>query len=304
MQTWKSYRVYYQFQPGYDGLILLLAEQLERLAATGRISKWFFLRYWEDGPHIRVRYLMDGELGEDELFDRVRAYIQCYPSIRKLSKEEYFQGHQFDGEPMELQNLDWYEEGEIISKPYEPEVERYGGTALMPLTESLFMESSRLAAGILELTAGSPFTRRLLTGMRVLEELAESLFTRIPRLGEVQSFYRKSAESWQRLYQLGDMELITKLVRWCTAHPDWREPVDRLLLSGGNYGHLRTALLEGYAAIAAAEQNEQRVRSILYSHLHMLNNRCGISPEYEYALYRTLSSLSINQEVGSNVTVP
>lgn len=183
MQTWKSYRVYYQFQPGYDGLILLLAEQLERLAARGRISKWFFLRYWEDGPHIRVRYLMDGELGEEELFDKVRAYIQRYPSIRKLSKEEYFQGHKFDGEPLELQNLDWYEEGEIISKRYEPEVERYGGASLMPLTESLFMESSRLAGGILELTAGSTFTRRLLTGMRVLEELAESIFTRIPRLG-------------------------------------------------------------------------------------------------------------------------
>lgn len=304
MKTWKSYRVYYQFQPGYDGLILLLAEQLERLAALGRISKWFFLRYWEDGPHIRVRYLMDGELDEEELFDKVRAYIQRYPSIRKLSKEEYFQGHKFDGEPLELQNLDWYEEGEIISKPYEPEVERYGGASLMPLAESMFMESSRLAAGILELTAGSAFTRRLLTGMRVLEELTESLFTRIPRLGEVHSFYRKSAESWQRLYQLGDMELTSKLVRWCTAHPDWRESVDSLLLSDGNYGHLRTALLEGYTAIAAAEQNEQRVRSILYSHLHMLNNRCGISPEYEYALYRTLWSLTINQEVGSNVTVP
>ncbi|WP_238653391.1 thiopeptide-type bacteriocin biosynthesis protein [Paenibacillus piscarius] len=304
MQTWKSYRVYYQFQPGYDELILLLAKQLESLAARGRISKWFFLRYWEDGPHIRVRYLMDGELGEEELFDQVRAYIRRHPSIRRLSKEEYFRNHKFDGEPLELKSQDWYEEGEIISKPYEPEFERYGGKALMPLTESLFMESSRLVAGILELTAGSAFTRRLLAGMRVLEVLAESVFTRIPRLGEVRSFYRKSAESWQRLYQLGDMELTTKLVRWCTAHPDWREPVDRLLLSNGNYGHLRNTLLDGYAAVAAAEQDEQRVRSILYSHLHMLNNRCGISPEYEYALYRTLWSLTINQEVGSNVTVP
>lgn len=223
MKTWKSYRVYYQFQPGYDGLILLLAEQLERLAALGRISKWFFLRYWEDGPHIRVRYLMDGELDEEELFDKVRAYIQRYPSIRKLSKEEYFQGHKFDGEPLELQNLDWYEEGEIISKPYEPEVERYGGASLMPLAESLFMESSRLAAGILELTAGSAFTRRLLTGMRVLEELTESLFTRIPRLG-------RSIPFTARVRRAGSGCISS--VTW-SLQPSWSAGVQRTR-TGGN----------------------------------------------------------------------
>ncbi|MBY9077977.1 thiopeptide-type bacteriocin biosynthesis protein [Paenibacillus sp. HN-1] len=304
MHTWKSYRVYYQFQPGYDGLIRLLAEQLEAHVARGRISKWFFLRYWEDGPHIRVRYLADEELGEEELFNRVRDYIRRYPAIHRLSKEEYFSGHKFDGEPLELQNLDWYEEGEIIPKQYEPEYERYGGASLMPLTESLFMESSRLAADMLDLMAGGAFTRRLIVGMRLLEELAERTFTRIPRLGEVLSFYRKSADSWQRLYQIGDMELPSKLARWCAEHPDWRESTDRLLGSSGNYEERRNSLLDGFAAIAEAEDDAQRVRSILYSHLHMLNNRCGIGPEYEYALYRTLWSHKMNQEVGSDVTVP
>jgi thiopeptide-type bacteriocin biosynthesis protein len=304
MQSWKSYRVYYQFQPGYDGLILLLAEQLDVLMARGRISKWFFLRYWEDGPHIRVRYLADGELGEEELFSLVRDYISRYPAIRRLSKEEYFQGHKFDGEPLDLHDLDWYEEGEIIAKPYEPEYERYGGAPLMPLTESLFMESSRLAAHMLDLTAGSAFTRRLLVGMRLLEELAEQTFTRVPRLGGVLSFYRKSAESWQRLYQLGDMTLSAKLVHWCAEHPDWREATDRLLRSSGDYEELRNRLLDGFAAIAEAEEEDQRVRSIVYSHLHMLNNRFGIGPEFEYSLYRTLCGLKTNQEVGSDVTVP
>lgn len=304
MQSWKSYRIYYQFQPGYDGLIQLLAEQLESLVARGRISKWFFLRYWEDGPHIRVRYLADGELGEEELFSLVRNYIRRYPAIRSLSKEEYFNGHKFDGEPLALENLDWYGEGEIIAKPYEPEYERYGGASLMPLTESLFMESSRLAAVLLSLTAGSSSTRRLIVGLRLLEELAEQTFTRIPRLGGVLSYYRKSAESWQRLYQIGDMELPVKLIRWCVEHPGWREPTEHLLHSSGNYAEYRDALLSGFTAIAEAEQDAQRVRSIIYSHLHMLNNRLGIGPEHEYALYRTLWGLTTNQEVGSDVTVP
>ncbi|MWV45651.1 hypothetical protein GRF59_18725 [Paenibacillus sp. HJL G12] len=303
MESWKSDRIYYQNYANYDGLIMRLAERLEKLVEDGRISKWFFLRYWEDGPHIRIRYLSEEELAADQLFDEAKAWIKQHPTERKLTKEEYFRHHKFDGDPLALEQQEWYEEGDIIAKPYEPEYDRYGGKALMPLTETLFLESSRLAVLLLKLMRESSFTARLLVAMTVVQELAEGCFENMPRLGAVQSYYRKSADSWKRLYRLETMDLPDRLVQGISNNPRWKEAVVRLLYADGEYDRMKGRLLAGYASIGDALEDEQQIRAIIYSHLHMLNNRLGIGPEYEYALYETLWSLGSKQEVGLDAII-
>jgi thiopeptide-type bacteriocin biosynthesis protein len=303
METWKSYRIYYQNYAMYDGLILLLADLMERWMAEGNISKWFFLRYWEDGPHIRIRYL--GPEGQDaeELFEKARSWIRQHPAGSRLTKQEYFRNHKFDGVPLPLEQLGWYEEGEIVAKPYEPEYERYGGVRLMPLTETLFLESSRMAVRLLRLTQQSSFTARFLVAMTAVEELANLFFAGNVRLGGVVSYYRKSADSWKRLYQLERMPIPDRFVQARKDYLRLKEAASRLIRSDEEYGRLRERLIAGCSAIADAIEDDQKVRSIFYSHLHMLNNRLGMGPEYEYALYEVLWRFHTGQEANVNATV-
>ncbi len=90
-------------------LVPLMLEELER----GRVDAFFFIRYWEGGKHLRLRFRSD----DPDVIARLR---------RRLSRASTDNGTRPRIRPGE----------------YEPEIERYGGPACIGLCETHFMLSS------------------------------------------------------------------------------------------------------------------------------------------------------------------
>lgn len=129
------------------------------LLADGLVTRWFFLRYWEGGQHIRFRALPvdPGARGEVEArtVERAQRYFARYPAADRMRPVEYAQlaralasAEQVDGYADQM-----YPNNSLVFLPYRREHERYGHGRAMETVERHFAESSRIALALL---AGSP----------------------------------------------------------------------------------------------------------------------------------------------------
>lgn len=126
-----------------------MADRLGLLEADG--PPWFFLRYWQGGPHVRLRMagLTRAQAGQiaAELADRLTPLDAAVPAAQRLDQDAYTRAvgpvaaageH---GIPMDAGRL--IAPG-VWSAAYEPECDRYGGPRLMARSERLFVHSSRV----------------------------------------------------------------------------------------------------------------------------------------------------------------
>ncbi|WP_441245975.1 thiopeptide-type bacteriocin biosynthesis protein [Kitasatospora sp. McL0602] len=126
-----------------DHLYLAAAEEGRRAIGEGLASGWFALRYWEGGPHIRLR-LRDTRPGlADAVAERLAARTGTLPGT------EPFDGVAFPnqaGSPSTVEAFGWQPTGTVLRPGYRPDTARYGGPEAMPLGEDLFQLSSEIAA--------------------------------------------------------------------------------------------------------------------------------------------------------------
>lgn len=99
-------------------------------------DNYFFIRYWERGPHIRLRFFGDENVLNDTVKPRLIEHF-----------ETYFKEHPSDRiEPEWQKNLPedqkLFPNNSIQFITYEPEIERYGGTVAITTGEKQFQESS------------------------------------------------------------------------------------------------------------------------------------------------------------------
>ncbi len=128
----------------WDELLVEAVKPFVReLLSDELISDYFFIRYWEKGPHIRLR--MFG--GEEALINTVRprlveyfeSYMSRFPSDR--NEPEWLQ--------RASQEDQWLPNNSIQFIDYEPEYERYGGSEMVKIAEKLFGHSSNSVLSIM-----------------------------------------------------------------------------------------------------------------------------------------------------------
>lgn len=96
-------------------------------------SKFFFVRYFEDGPHLRLRFDQTEKDQRDTLIKTATTFFDEYiSSLGTQYKESY-----------SLQIVE-----------YEPEVDRYGGPNGTAISESLFFESSKVVLALIAKSQG------------------------------------------------------------------------------------------------------------------------------------------------------
>jgi thiopeptide-type bacteriocin biosynthesis protein len=144
--TWLAAHLYYAepWEKFLTEAVLPFANQMreEQLA-----DQFFFIRYWERGPHIRLRFHGNASRLEravkHKLISHFRSYFQQHPSQRP--------------EPAWLAQLPedqaWYLNNSVQFISYEPEVDRYGGVRGITIAEQLFYSSSQV---VLKAIAQSP----------------------------------------------------------------------------------------------------------------------------------------------------
>ena len=289
-----------------------LAPAIARWRADQVLERWFFIRYWEGGPHLRVRLAgpiaHDGQHAMAMLAEPIAGFRAQHPPTR----EAYYSGHVFDGQPVVEDELPWYPDGSVVNIGYQPELLRYGGQYAIDASEQLFELSSRLALSVCKATGNNQDAR--LSSAFVL--MAAAVLACGEGLPGVATFFAQYGSLWTssvgRAVQdtaaqpsQDQMRLLFRLEQeaqagWTgnSAHAVWAAGVRQLA------ERLRALHAEGRLNLpfdgrtsVGEEMCRNSVLGIVGSQIHMLNNRLGIPPAGEFLLARLLvaGATTLNQ---------
>lgn len=248
----------------------------ERQTAT----EWFFVRYWQFGPHVRLRVAglePQAEQHLDQLL-RVRLHEIASEAPGGLTPEEYRQHATFlaaageGGHALEVGELKC---SGVYRQTYRPEVDRYGGPSLMSASESLFQEASELALAFVR--CRPPEAARAGLGLRATRAALEAL----PDTSRRGAFCRVRAadwQSWQSSAATGGGTATTTIAPPGLLDARTPAPVRRWV------EHLHPAMAAWRMAVS-----EDRADRILGAHIHMLHNRLGLSVSQELSHYLALA---------------
>jgi thiopeptide-type bacteriocin biosynthesis protein len=126
----------------FDHLFVRAGELAQDIVSRGQATSWFAMRYWEGGPHVRVR-LQDLDASMDDVVcEGLRRIALAAPGLADLDQANFYRGLAM---PEAFTALGWHETGTVLRLPYVPETMRYGGLQYMARGEEMFEVSSRVA---------------------------------------------------------------------------------------------------------------------------------------------------------------
>jgi len=265
------------------GLVEPLVQQLTR---EGVLSGFFFIRYRDPDPHVRVR-LLAPEIAHRDIV-----------STSEAARIEF-----------NRTNRGQVSVSRLRLEPYRPEVERYGGSGGVRISERLFETSSRLVLNLLPalLRSNGDIELRLGHGVLSVSILLGSLLAQVSE-DQVRRFLdeyegrllslRVPPEARNEVVQRFDLMAgeQDRLVRTSRAVLDRAIQPDLLphpfseAVQG--FGETRAALEEEWRTTGLRAQG-RRVQSfsegiefLTSSYLHMHLNRLGVAPLHEALLCR------------------
>jgi thiopeptide-type bacteriocin biosynthesis protein len=305
--NWLSLHIHYNSDPFWlltetiDPLIAKLSEQ--RLLAN-----YFFVRYWEQGPHIRLRLLPAQADAAPTLLQTVGTHVQQFlarrPSIfkfpsmymsdnfKELFIEEYGEAALY--KKYGPQGLIPFERNNSIREvAYEPEFERYGGTVGTAIAEQYFEASSAITLQVLGGQNGHDFRIVLGQAFRFFVYICLVFFEGADRATFAAAYQRQWA-------QFGGKKSPSTLSDFAYKYGRQRDFLDDALASCEDVlagrvtpvpveANWIAALQRLKASLAEAGANgdivvpEERgglagyVRYLLPSYVHMHNNRLGLA---------------------------
>lgn len=324
---WLSLHVFYHDVERIEPLFMeTISPLLQSFEKDKLIEKWFFIRYWEGGPHLRIRLLNASAIVEQRLRKAIRTYMDRYPYQSPLTKEKYYSNHKMDGERKPIDTLPWYEHGEVVSIPYHAELGRYGGTHAMPTSESLFHQSSLFVYEIIKQT-GTDRSKRLAIALDnmlitarllgVSEEELNVYFARYADYWETFVDKREAVMEWvnqsydrQKSYLQQRLKTIMSDIRSVCASEKhllqqtlnestlsiYNEWFQALTNAHADYyeAAANSALISPFGGqkVSSQDETKQAIQGICFSQIHMTNNRLGVFPWEEFYLAKMIEMLT------------
>ncbi|MFC3932882.1 thiopeptide-type bacteriocin biosynthesis protein [Streptococcus dentapri] len=269
--NWKSYHMFLWDYSVFDSVIMYMYSLLN----DEEKEKLFFIRYWEGGPHLRVRVQESASQRIEVILNMaIQHTIKQYPYIRniELNKEKYYLEAFTDGEKIDVKQMPWYANMSIEQIPYNPELDRYGGKYLIEYSEKLFCISSKLTNKLLNLKLSS--LKKIIIFYYCITEITKS---NLPSEEFIGKFYSLGEQFWRNLgvkQSLDEREMfkIHTLASKLHLQPLLEEFIEKL----------------GDLYIVIFNSNHDYADSVLFSHLHMFANRLGINISTELACYSFL----------------
>lgn len=268
---------------------------------------WFFIRYWQDGPHLRLRLggLTASETARAErlLQDRLGRAARLREGEDPVDRDTYL------GHARRLSALEEPHRGVRLASPrapgvyqdtYAPETKRYGGPALMPATERLFQLSSELVRAFLPRLPDS--RSRSAMALRA----AMSAGTALGGPADQAMFYARGLDALRQMVGAGFRLSTEQLDRLCgsgagpgkrpAAAPPAVDPAQH-----GPFGSWHTLLCD-LAGRVRTEGTAEHPGEVFFSHVHMLHNRLGLTMAEELQTYARLVHLFPFPEPGTTDT--
>jgi hypothetical protein len=155
---WQAYHVFYaaSTRPFLLQCARPLVAELDR---DGLLSGWFFINYWLEGPHIRLRLRPSSPEAAGEVAvraqDAIRGFLARRPALYEVKDgflaelyntlfELEYPGGERDRYTDSAGRMRLRPNNSFSPEPYEPEYGKYGGPAGVELAEWHFRRSSEL----------------------------------------------------------------------------------------------------------------------------------------------------------------
>jgi hypothetical protein len=184
--SWLAAYLYYA-EPWETFLCDAVLPFVENMKQQQLADQFFFIRYWEKGPHIRLR--LKGKNADLEkyvkpaLVKHFTSYFQTYPSSRV--------------EPAWVSSLpdvqQWLPNNSIHFVTYEPETDRYGGKQGIAIAEKQFQASSEAVLNILQEKGKWEYSQALGVAIQLHLGFAAAAGMNLP---EAKFFFSKVFENW------------------------------------------------------------------------------------------------------------
>jgi thiopeptide-type bacteriocin biosynthesis protein len=154
--AWISAHVFYQGDLD-DLLTHVVAPLTDELTGSGMATGYFFLRYWDGGPHLRLRVLPADETHggrvEELICARFGDYFVQHPATDRISPRDY---DRLAGVLARREGVGSYASrlmpnNSVVFIPYRREDRRPGASAAMWAVERHFIQSSRIALRVVTL---------------------------------------------------------------------------------------------------------------------------------------------------------
>jgi len=230
-QPWLSIHIFYASHQ--NPLLLDCIEPLiDSLRREALIQRFFFIRYWQEGSHIRLRLLpsegVDRDAIKEHIEPTIRSYLKRRPALynsdhkwlatnsKKLFQLEYGE-EQWRTTYGNASEIPLRPNNSFAYIPYEPEYTRYGGAAGMALAEWHFEQSSIIVLKMLRTL--NVHDRSILLGTSIQLSLL-FCYGLLQEDGKVITFLENYIRYWQDdfLQQKHENEIFEKKYRKMATH--------------------------------------------------------------------------------------
>ncbi|WP_284125211.1 thiopeptide-type bacteriocin biosynthesis protein [Parerythrobacter aestuarii] len=304
---WSAWHVFlYDFGEQDAFLHEVVAPLLEGMKARqGETFRWFYIRYWENGSHLRLRFRHLGRSDFEDIGRQLLASVERFAGTPSASMLQASASPSAGGSGgPEIPVL--FPAGTVAEIAYEPETRRYGGRQCIRGCEDAFEVSSSIALHFL----GSD--RATAAGRRGLGLLLTAIGAAMATSNEMElsAFMAETQSTWA--HYLGDLvsgtssphsraprsqEIAHHVLSLALASREGQIPNDPL---AGQWTDLLVAEKERMTALhvlgalvcprtgavtRSDHDRDRAIASIFSSYNHMMMNRLGITPalEYEFA---------------------
>ncbi|MET8243294.1 thiopeptide-type bacteriocin biosynthesis protein [Streptomyces sp. NPDC005202] len=295
---WRAFHIYlpHSLQTGF------LCDVIGPLVRdTGGRDRFFFLRYWQGGPHIRLR--IDGAL--EATLEAVRTSLaSAVPQLTTELSDEYAYEVSLQSELADLEGEQPAEirpAGTIEPADYVPEYRKYGGTVGVDIAERVFCETSVAVLDLLSAQADRELKAPIGEAMRIMAMSLRGSGLGVEEsrefLGRYEAWWRRYVppgydDMWPSLYDR-TRESVTNLCRsvWLEGRTDAFHDIYANALASAHSAH-------GEATdgdLAQLRLGDTTYAGCLANYLHTTNNRLGIIPAGEafvaHVMRRSLAEL-------------
>lgn len=294
-EEWISGHIFLQHHDtaSFDNAIVYVVEPfVKESLASGLVNSFFFTRYQELGPHVRVRVrAVAGALGT--IHDLLTSFVQAYAEngILGSPRGPLPPGGCLSSHP----SLAWI--------PYAPELTRYGGDHAIAVAERFFEESTDVAFKLLPRIRTDALYRNGIA-LALMLVLLRAAFRSIHELLNVcHSFYESIGDAslvprFERALSRQSVALTLQMSTcWEAANSgDLPCPIDEYAAAAN---HCVRSLEELVAAGRVMNRQHLPVRALpealrlfVPSYMHMMNNKLGLSTVEEAFLAYGILRLS------------
>ncbi|MGW1072827.1 lantibiotic dehydratase C-terminal domain-containing protein [Streptomyces sp. NPDC002537] len=215
--AWQALHIHYAANP-QPLMTRCVGPLVEELTADGLLANHFFINYWLEGPHVRLRLRPATEAATGEVLDRaeraIAAFLRERPALYEVDTSGFL--NEFYNTLFELEFPEDERAGFLAAdgrmrlrpnntfsrEPYEPEYGKYGGPAGIELAEWHFRHSSELVIEAVRSMNLHLRTVRLGTSAQLMMVMAGCF---LPGRAELVEYLDRYHAFWHRAFSGTDL---------------------------------------------------------------------------------------------------